>query len=258
MPETAAPSSRRFYKIGLLVTGKGEEQFLPHLFRVLTPTKTCSFKVLRRIPQLSPIRSEKRLSQIMKGDGRSLPSLDTEIGLAARTWLGKDTDKLLLLVDDLEHARREEIREVFGRYRTLLDTMLSPEQRARASVHFLVNMLEAYYFAHAAAVNTVLNTNLVDHAGDVEEIRHPKNDLKKLYPGFDEVMHGEAIVKRLDVEHVLGNPQTCTSLRVLFAWCVQAMGGELGTRFCLDSVARDGVTGSQLASPGDQEGSGPA
>ena len=48
-----------------------------------------------------------------------------------------------------------------------------------ASVHFLVNMLEAYYFAHAAATNGVLGTELEDFEGDVESIRHPKNDLKK-------------------------------------------------------------------------------
>lgn len=255
MPETVAPSSWRFYKIGLLVTGKGEEQFLPELFRVLTRAGTCSFKVLRRIPQLSPISSPKRLRQTMKGDGRGLQSLDAEIGRAARNWLEQDASNLLLLIDDLEHARREKIHDVFRRYRTALDTMLRPEQRDRASVHFLVNMLEAYYFADAAAVNAVLGTSLADEVEDVENIHHPKNDLKKLYPGFDEVIHGEAIVKRLDVEHVLDDPQTCATLRVLFGWCVQATGGELGARFHLDSVVRDGVTGSQLSPSGDRGGS---
>ena len=124
--------------------------------------------------------------------------------------------------------------------------MLGPEQSARASVHFLVNMLEAYYFADTAAVNAVLGTDLSDHPGDVEDIRHPKEDLKKLYPGFDEVTHGGAIVKRLDVEHVLDEPLTCASLRVLFGWCVQAMGGEPGSRFRLDTGIHDVVTGPQL------------
>lgn len=64
---------------------------------------------------------------------------------------------------------------------------------------------------------------------------------------FDEVTHGEAIVERLDVEHVLGNPETCASLRVLFGWCVQATGGEVGARFCLDTGIHDVVTGPQLA-----------
>lgn len=257
MSDAVAPSTWRFHKIGLLVTGKGEEQFLPALFRVLTQAKTCTFKVWRRIPQLSPISSETRLEK-MTGTKKVLPDANDEaIGIAARTWLEQDASNLLLLIDDLEHARREKIRDVFRRYRTALDTLLRPEQRARASVHFLVNMLEAYYFADAAVVNAVLGTNLVDHAGDVEEIRHPKNELTALCSDFKEVTHGKAIVQRLDIEHVLGNPQTCASLRVLFGWCVQATGGELGARFRLDTGIHDVVTGPQLGSSpsGDRGGS---
>jgi len=45
---------------------------------------------------------------------------------------------------------------VFERYRNALDAVLATLQlHHRAAVHFLVNMLEAYYFAHADAVNTV-------------------------------------------------------------------------------------------------------
>ena len=36
---------------------------------------------------------------------------------------------------------------------------------ARAAVHFPVNMLEAYYFADAKAVNQALNTDLEDLGG---------------------------------------------------------------------------------------------
>jgi hypothetical protein len=39
--------------------------------------------------------------------------------------------------------------------------------------------------------------------GDVETIRHPKNELKKLYPGFDEVKNGGCILDCLNVEHFL-------------------------------------------------------
>lgn len=177
----AALSSWRFYKIGLLVTGKGEEQFLPVFLRALTGAGTCNVTVVRRIGQRQPITAPKR-RLAMVGTGKVIPTRDEEeIGLPARKWLTDDASKLLLLVDDLEHDRRGAIRDVFARYRTALDTMLSPAQRARASVHFLVNMLEAYYFADADAVNAVLNTNLADHAGDVEEIRHPKNELKALF-----------------------------------------------------------------------------
>jgi hypothetical protein len=226
--------------------GQGEEQFLPELLRSLTRAGTCSFQVVKRIRQRSAITSEKR-RLAMVGTGKVIPTEDEkEIGLTARNWLRDDVARLLLLVDDLEHDRREQKRAIFERYRKTLDTMLSEVQQARASVHFLVNMLEAYYFAHAAAVNNVLDTSLSDHPGDVEEIRHPKNDLKALHPGFDEVTHGQTIAEQLDVEHVLDNPVTCASLRVLFGWCVRATGGEIGPRFRLDCGVHDEVTGPQL------------
>jgi len=37
------------------------------------------------------------------------------------------------------------------------------------------------------AINAVSGTNLEDYDGDVEMIHHPKNNLKKLHAGFDEV-----------------------------------------------------------------------
>jgi hypothetical protein len=247
MTDVAAPAPWRFYKIGLLVTGKGEEQFLPKLLRALTRAGTCSFQVLGRIRQRSAITSQKR-TIAMVGTGKVIPTEDEQaIGLPARSWLQSDPNRLLLLVDDLEHDRSDARRAIFARYRTALDTMLrTEEQRARASVHFLVNMLEAYYFANAAAVNAVLGTSISDHVGDVEEIRHPKNELKALHRGFDEVAHGRDIVERLDAERVLDDPATCASLRVLFGWCVLATGGELGPRFRLDSGVHDVVTGPQL------------
>ena len=121
-------------------------------------------------------------------------------------------------------------------------------------MHFLVNMLESYYFGDAAAVNVVLRTKISDHQDDVEKIRHPKKELKKLNREFDEVTHGEAIVKQLDVEHVLNNPVTCATLRVLFAWCVKATGGNIGDQFRLDSGVYDVVTGRQLSLPSIAKG----
>jgi hypothetical protein len=246
MSEADPLSSWRFFKFGLLVTGKGESEFLPELLRVLTDSGRCSFEVVRRIGQRSPITSQKRQLK-MVGSGKDITTRDeTDIGIPARNWLD-GPNKLLLLIDDLEHDRRGAIREVFGRYRAALDTMLqTKEQRARASVHLLVNMLEAYYFADVAAVNAVLGMSLSDHVGDVEDIPHPKNKLKKLHPDFDEIRDGEAIVRQLNVEHVLDNSETCGSLRVLFAWCVQSMGIAFGARFRLDSGAYDLVTGAQL------------
>lgn len=246
MTDMAAPDSWRFCKIGLLVTGKGEEQFLPELLRTLTDAGTCSFRVLRRIGQHSAITSQRR-RLAMVGTGKVIPTEDErEIGLPARKWLQADPTKLLLLIDDLEHDRREAKRAIFDRYRKALDEILSEEQRARASVHFLVNMVEAYFFADAAAVNAVLGTSISDHVGDVEDIRHPKNALKALHPGFDEVTHGRAIAGKLDLTRVLDDPQTCASLRGLFGWCTLATGGALGPQFRLDSGAYDAITGPQL------------
>jgi hypothetical protein len=148
-----------------------------------------------------------------------------EIGLPARRHLGVSPCHHVILVDDLEHDRRAIAQQVFDRYRLALDTILTSAQQPRAAVHFLVNMLEAYYFADAAAINAVLELQppLEDYAGDVETITHPKNDLKWRFPGFDEVRHGGAILDHLDVEHVLSRPDMCAWLRTLFAWCVGAL-----------------------------------
>ena len=236
----------RFFKIGVIVTGKGEAAFLPTLLRSLTAGGACHFKVLCRADQRSPRTSQKKHRLKVVGTGLSIPDKDeTEIGLPARRHLERDEDALVLVVDDLEHERRGKRRDVFRRYREALDGMLGPHY-ARASVHFLVNMLEAYYFADAQAVRAVLGIELRDHDGDVEEIRHPKNTLKKLAPGFDEVRHGAAIVERLDLEHILVEPTTCASLRVMFAWCTKKIGQPRGARFCLGTGALDIVTGPQL------------
>ncbi len=153
----------------------------------------------------------------------------------------------VILVDDLEHDRSPQAAEVFQRYRKAIDTMLtSEEHRARASVHFLVNMLEAYYFAHAEAVNKVLGTNLSDFDGDVETIRHPKNDLKGLYPKFDEVEHGREIVNHLDLVHVLSNPETCRWLRTLFGWCSRALGREFTDVYQLKEGLYSDITKYQI------------
>ena len=107
-------------------------------------------------------------------------------------------------------------------------------------------MLEAYYFAHADAINEVLGTTLDDFEGDVETIRHPKNDLKRLSPGFDEVEHGRLILERLDLVRVLANPATCRSLRTLFAWCSKAIGREFTDMYRLTDGSYFEVTHPQV------------
>ena len=183
-------SEWKFFRFYLLVTGKGEEVFSPKLFRSLAENGHCCFTVIGRIGQRSPITSERRLLKMI-GEGKTIPDKDAkEIGLPVRRYL-TDNDTLVVLLDDLEANRASQAEAIYQRYRDALDTMLPEPQQHRASVHFFVNMIEAYYFADAAAINCVLGTDLADHEGDVESIRHPKGDLKELYAGFDEIEHGQ-------------------------------------------------------------------
>jgi hypothetical protein len=209
-------------QFALIVTGKGERDFLPSFFRSLPQRADCSFTVLRQIGQRSPLTSRKRQIK-MVGVGKTIPDRDEqEIGLPARRYLRDQPNHFVVLVDDIEHDRRPQVADVFARYRTALDTMLKPDERQRAAVHFFANMLEAYYFADSAAVNEALGAIVLtaDYAGDVEDIRHPKNDIKALHRGFDERENGAQIVASLDLNHVLDNPETCAFLRALFGWCI--------------------------------------
>ena len=148
----------------------------------------------------------------------------------------------MVLVDDLEFERSSQAVAVFDRYRRALDTMLPQGSAGKAAVHFLVNMLEAYYFANTNAVNSVLGINLEDFDGDVETIRHPKNELKRLHAAFDEKKHGPLIVRGLDVAHVLSRADACASLRTMFAWVAAATRSS----FSVPDGRRFAVTESQL------------
>lgn len=53
------PGGWSFVKVGLIVTGETEELCLPDLFGILASQGTCSFRVIRRVGQRSPIRSER-------------------------------------------------------------------------------------------------------------------------------------------------------------------------------------------------------
>ena len=210
------------YFFGLIVTGISEEKHLPKLFRSLTATGICSFEVIKRIGQRSPRSSQKRKLKMI-GRNKIIPEKDEEeIGFPARDYLDRGEYHFVVLVDDLEHDRRDQAQQVFDRYRMALDTRLKT-QKGRASVHFLVNMLEAYYFADAKTINEVLGTSLSDYEGDVEEIRSPIGELKNHFCGFHKVEHGGEILEKIDVEHVLSRPYTCASLRILFAWCVKVL-----------------------------------
>lgn len=236
-----------FITFGIIVTGKGEEKFLHRLLSALTHSGHCTFRVIRRIGQRSAITSERRILK-MVGRGGTIPTIDeSDIGLPSRQWLTESANNHLLLIDDLEEARRASWQAIYDRYRTAIDTFVGEEERGRASVHFLVPMLEAYYFANAEAINRVLGTELVDAPEDVEtSSRHPKNQLKALFEGFDEVEHGSRIIEHMDLEHVLGNPRTCRALRTVFAWCTLAMGTPFDRRFALVDGEFEPITRVQL------------
>ncbi|MBE9055099.1 DUF4276 family protein [Sphaerospermopsis sp. LEGE 08334] len=211
-----------FFEFGLFVTGETEEQHLPDLFRSFMETGICTFKVIRRIGQLNPITSQKKNLK-MVGTGKIIPDKDAEkIGFPAREYLAENPCRYVLVVDDLENDRVSQAELIFQRYHNALDTILK-DKKHRAAFHFLVNMIETYYFADAQAINTVLGTSLEDHPEDVEKIPHPKNILKKLYPGFNEKQDGGKIVKLLRFEHILSRPDTCASLRTLFYWCYKVL-----------------------------------
>ncbi len=246
-----ATSDWTFHHIGLLVTGEGEERFLPVFLRSLTESGLCHIEVIRRIPQRSARTSPKRKLQ-MVNTGKTITDSDAEqIGLPARQYLSKPGSRFVVLVDDLEHKRIDDHADHFKRYLTALDTMLVPirgDLSHRASVHFLINMVEAYYFADPHAVNAVMGGELADYPGDVEDIRHPKNELKKRFPVFDNVEHGEQIAKQLDLPLVLSNPQTCASLRTLIKWCVTAMRLPLTERFQLSDGVTHPISNGQITS----------
>ena len=235
----------QFYRFGLLVTGRGEEKFIHKLFRSLAASGRCHFEVIRRIEQRSP-RTSRRPPPTILGTDKPIPDKDAEqIGFPARMYLRQGPDRYVVLIDDLEHNRLPQAGAVFERYRLALDRMLG-RNKANASVHFMVPMLEAYYFADARALQAVLGFDAADYDGDVEHIRNPKALLKQTHPSYDEVRDGEAIVGVLDLEHVLANPAACAGLRTLFAWCVKAMTLPSSAQFRLADGVYSIFTGPQL------------
>ena len=60
--------------------------------------------------------------------------------------------------------------------------------------------------------------------GRTEEVCLPKNELRAVRVGFDATRDGPAIVRALDVMHVLSRPDTCASLRTMVLWVCAAIG----------------------------------
>jgi hypothetical protein len=211
-------------RVGLIVTGKGEEDSLHEVFNhALMPHANCLFSIIGRVPQLPPATASKAQIKIT-GTSRQAESWDERIGLWALGFLRQYPGSLVVVLDDIEHDRRPVIDRVFGRYRDALDSVLAkPGLSGRTSVHFLANMKEAYYFAHSSAVNGVAGAAVLaaDHPTDVEQIRDPKNSLAAVWPGkFRERRDGNEIIRALDLAHILARPQECCWLRAMVAWCL--------------------------------------
>lgn len=220
-----ADTRHYFLRFKLIVTGDTERSHLPKLLRAVPAHAPCSFSVERKIGQLTPRGTKRKLTMV--GGRKRIPSRDESIGIDVSRWIRETPDVFVLLIDDIEHARRPKIEAIFQRYRDAVDLRLKPEERHRVGVHFLANMLEAYYFAHAEAVNQALGLELGDFDGDVETIRNPKGKLKQLFPGFREVEHGGRILDRLKLAHVLGDPATCAWLRALVGWICSVLDGHV-------------------------------
>ena len=223
------PNQCCYFKFILFVTGQGEKQYLPILFRTLSSSGTCSFLVKEFVPQLRPITSSKRTIYMVR-TGQKLPDKDFErISSPARRYIQQDPCHRVLLIDDLENISEEEAKGTFKRYRDALNSGLNDELRRRAAVHFLVNMLEAYFFAHVEALNTALELEppLAADDGDVEAIRHPKGNLKQIFPAYRETEHPGLILNWLDLGVVLSNPNHCASLRTCVKWIVNQIQADL-------------------------------
>lgn len=267
MTDVEPAATWRFVRIGLVVTGDSERDFLCDLFRAIAATGHATFLTIRQTGQRTAL-SDKRIDQYGKR-GKDIPDRDAQIGYEIRRFVAQP-EHFAVWIDDLESAHRPNAAAKFQRLEQTLDAIVGkvPDLRRRCSVHFLVNMLEAYYFADTAAVNRV-NMNpdsdgpetilkLANHAGDsddCENITHPKNELdkqfRKLNPAFKfrEKDHGAAIVSGLDLYRILGSPLTCRALRTLVAWCWEAIGEPRTERFHLSDGVYWDVTAGQLVDP---------
>lgn len=211
----------------------------------------CEF-VKQQTPRKGVIESLK-----MTGTAKNLPTvLEERISLPALAWLRNNPDGFVILIDDLESSRRNIAPEVFKNYRLALNkTLFSEELRNRASVHFFINMLEAYYFTQPEVVNPILGIDLVEPSSDVEEINHPKNRLDSLMKQrdasakFKEIEHGSAIIGQLNLERVLNNPKTCRSLRTLVGWCRHRLGATFDQRWRLVDGEFHPLTRDQIPWP---------
>lgn len=230
------------WTFGLIVTGQAEVNIAPAwLNREFSRRAYCLFEVVRRIGQLDPITSPARVACIT-GTNKRIPTKDQELGLVAAGYLKNGKRRFVLVIDDLEGT---DPVPKFNRYRAALDGVLEAQGLAdRASVHFFVNMVEAYFFADSRAVNGAAQRQVLteDHPNDVESIRNPKATLRARWPQYHETEHGKVMATSMDLAHVLRKPDECCWLRALVAWCVDRL--ETAVAFYTPFDAQDYAIGN--------------
>lgn len=153
--------------------------------------------------------------------------MQEEISLPVRSCLRRGEDTYLLLIDDLESSGRASVEEIFKNYRRAVDLLLAAEEKSRTAVFFLVNMLEAYFFADPEAIHRALGIQAEISVGDVEKIRNPKSRLAMQYPGYRETEDGGRILEQLDLFKVLENPKHCAWLRSCIDWVYRSLSRDL-------------------------------
>lgn len=211
-------------KFCLFVTGKGETQYLPKLFSYISRSGICAFQVSQHVGQLRPRTSPKRAARII-GTSKQLPGKDFDkISAPARRHIQEDPCSRIILIDDLEGIDEQEAKKTFDRYRQALDAGLGSYSK-RGSVHFLVNMFEAYFFADPTALSESLGVSIAQasYNGDVETILNPKAKLKQIFSNYKEAEHPGPILDRFCLAYALANPEYCRSLRTCVKWIVHQL-----------------------------------
>lgn len=215
-----------YLKFYLFVTGKGEEKHLHKLFSALSEIAPSAFIVAARVDQLGAIKSSKRLRrETVVGTNKSIPDrLFNKVVAPIRRYVTEDPCNFVILMDDLEYERIKDGEKIFERYRELLDKGLGSET-SRGSVHFLANMVEAYFFADFQATNTALAlaSPLSEHVGDVERIRNPKHEIRKRLPTYNEIEDAGKVLNRIDLRRVLAEKDSCAWLRSCVKWTVEVL-----------------------------------
>ena len=239
------------------VTGHAEVECVPAIIRKCMRLSSAVVK----IGTVSRVRQRPRLRIRAKGSQKCQVLPEHEKLAREIPKLVRDERSYFLWIDDLENEEdRKQPQPHFDYYARLLDDAVHAPMRERCSIHFLVNMLEAYFLADTSAVNTVLqpflerpDTSLKRHQGDCENIKNPKGTLvshvKHCNPTkrYIETTHGPGIARQLDIEQILSNPNHCRALRTLVAWCWEAIGEARTDQFQLLAGVYWDVTAHQLS-----------